>query len=78
MDDVSRRFLELVDGKTDLLGIDAKLVAELGAPVAGIALKLGRVLHEAGLFTRATFLSKYEEGKCSWQSDYPEIFRQFH
>ena len=78
IDDVSRKFAELVDGQRDLAAIGAELGRSLGADAQALLPRVYETFRAAGLFDLPRFLSEHEEGTVSWQSCFPEVYRAYH
>lgn len=77
VDELSRRYVGLVDGERSVADIAAVLGRELGCDADTVA-RVHTALERAGLFDRPRFLTDYEDGKIAWQSCFPEHFRAYH
>lgn len=78
VDDASRTFLELVDGRRSVADIGRGMGDVLGPQAAAAAPAIYTALAATGIFARPRFLTSFEDGKATWQSAFPEVYRAYH
>ncbi len=78
VDKLAKGFLELVNGQSTVAQIGEALGKELGAEAAELAPRIYQALKDTGIFTAPDFMTDQEKGEVSWQSSFPEAFRQLH
>jgi len=78
IDDAARCFLELVDGQRSVAQIAEILEREQSPEMAALAPALHAGFAATGIFDRPRFLTDFEDGKITWQSCFPEVYRAYH
>ncbi|MHC4078065.1 MAG: hypothetical protein ACYST0_06450, partial [Planctomycetota bacterium] len=78
IDEVSKHFLELVDGTATVNEIGEQLALQHGAGAKALAPRIYAALEQTGIFTRPHFLTEFEDGMVTWKSSFPEHYRAYH
>jgi hypothetical protein len=78
IDEISKHFLELVDGTASVKEIGEQLALQHGAAAKALAPRIYAALEKTGIFTRPHFLTEFEDGVVTWKSSFPEHYRAYH
>ncbi len=78
IDEMSRHFIELVDGETTVKEIGEQLALQHGVGAKALATRIYAAFQKTGIFTRPHFLTEFEDGVVTWKSSFPEHYRAYH